>query len=185
MCSRGLDRSADPDFRRQRPFGTLDAADLNDLAWLDFVNPGSPQGRGVEEDVALDFVTGNKAIAAQSVEPFDDSAAERCVDAGIWMKAARPCRRLFIAAGHFDDLNRLTAFIAFYSLAGDARIRQSRPLTKSSETTCMEENIPQPVRCVDESISACRIIPFYAAFQTNNFRVVENFMSQNHNISLA
>jgi len=49
----------------------------------------------------------------------------------------------------------------------------------------MEENIPQSVSCVDETITACWIVPLHAPFQTNHFGVVENFMSQNHNISLA
>nr|WP_300529922.1 hypothetical protein [Maricaulis sp.] len=180
-----LDRRADPDFGRQGPFGPLDATDLHHFSRLDFIHPCPAQCRGVEEDISLNLVTGDETITAQCVKPFHNRTAKRGIDPGIGMETPWPGRSLLIATGHFDDFNRLPTFVAFDSFANYTCVGQCGPLTKSSETTCMEEDVPQSVSCVDKSISACRIIPFYAAFETNNLCVVEYFMSQNHNFSLA
>jgi len=91
-----LDRRADPDLRRQSPFGTLDTADLDDFAWLDFINSGPAQCRRMQEDVTFDLFTGHETIATQGVEPFHNGAAEGGIDTRIGVEAPGSCRGLFV-----------------------------------------------------------------------------------------
>lgn len=93
------------------------------------------------------------------------------------MESTRTHGSFSITTGHLDDLDRLAPLGTFYGLADHCCIGKSGALAVSSEATGVKENIPLPVNRIDESITACRIVPFHAPLETQNFRVIENFMS--------
>jgi hypothetical protein len=156
---------------------------MEHFARLDIVEPGPAQRGRVQEDIAIDILTGHETIAAQRVEPFDDGGMERRIDDGMGMKAPRPYLGLVISAGHFQDFDRLATLLTFHGVTDNQCIGQCRPMAITAQATGMEKNVTRSIAGIDEAVASSRIIPFDPPLEADKFRFFKNVVRKNHHIT--